>query len=157
MVDNPEQVAELVQALKAKRIEFAVFDVFNVLHAADENDNTEMRAILRQLSSIQAQVGCGIGVVHHLNKAENGSLTQRIRGASAIAGWAEWLIGITMADEESKTRKIEFELKAAQPPDPIHYRIDSGHNSGTCRLLKSEHEPPIRQKGQSKALELMRR
>lgn len=52
-------------------------------------------------------------------------MTQRLRGSSAIAGWAEWLIGISMADEETKTRRMEFELKAAQPPDPIFYRIDS--------------------------------
>ena len=95
-----------------------------VLHAADENDNPEMRGILRQLSTIQAEIGCGIGVVHHYNKADQGSMTQRLRGSSAIAGWAEWLIGISMADEETKTRRMELELKAAQPPDPIYYRIE---------------------------------
>ena len=116
MLDNEEQVSELMDALKQRQIEFAIFDVFNVLHAADENDNTEMRRVLRQLSKIQAEVGCAIGVVHHFNKAEQGSMTQRLRGSSAIAGWAEWLIGISMADEEQKIRRMEFELKAAQPP-----------------------------------------
>ena len=52
-------------------------------------------------------------------------MTQRLRGSSAIAGWAEWLTGISMADQDTKTRRMEFELKAAQPPDPIHYRIES--------------------------------
>ena len=52
-------------------------------------------------------------------------MTQRLRGSSAIAGWAEWLIGISMADQDTKTRCMEFELKAAQPQDPIHYRIES--------------------------------
>jgi hypothetical protein len=125
MLDNSEQMAELLAALKIVRPRFAIFDVFNVLHAADENDNQEMRAVLRQLSAIQAEIGCGIGVVHHFNKADQGSMTQRMRGSSAIAGWAEWLIGISMADEETKTRRMEFELKASQPPDPIYYRIDS--------------------------------
>jgi hypothetical protein len=157
MVDNPQQVAGLVHALKARQIEFAVFDVFNVLHAADENDNTQMRAILRQLSSIQAQVGCSIGVVHHFNKAENGGLTQRMRGASSIAGWAEWLIGITMADEETKVRRMEFELKAAQPPEPIHYRIESKSESGVCRLVRTEFERPTRQTGSARAMELISR
>jgi AAA domain/DnaB-like helicase N terminal domain len=138
MLDNSEQMAELLAALKIVRPRFAIFDVFNVLHAADENDNQEMRAVLRQLSAIQAEIGCGIGVVHHFNKADQGSMTQRMRGSSAIAGWAEWLIGISMADEETKTRRMEFELKASQPPDPIYYRIES--TEGMSKLSLSE--PP---------------
>jgi len=157
MLDNPGQVAELISEFKERQIEFAVFDVFNVLHASDENDNTQMRAILRQLTRIQTQTGCSIGVVHHFNKAEIGGLTQRMRGASAIAGWAEWLIGITMANEETKTRRMEFELKAAQPPDPIHYRIDSDIDSdaGGVRLVRTPFEGRPTTAGSSRAARLM--
>jgi putative DNA primase/helicase len=87
LLDNPEHVSELVEAFKERQIEFAVFDVFNVMHGADENDNTQMRAVLRQLSAIQTRAGCGIGVVHHFNKAENGSMTQRLRGAFGNLVW----------------------------------------------------------------------
>jgi RecA-family ATPase len=125
MLDNREQMAHLMAELRALQPCFAIFDVFNVLHAANENDNQEMRTVLRQLSLIQSKIGCGIGVVHHYNKAGEGSMTQRLRGSSAIAGWAEWLIGISMADEEARTRRMEFELKAAEPPEPIHFRIES--------------------------------
>ena len=138
MLDNSVQMAELLEALRQVRPRFVIFDVFNVLHCADENDAQEMRGVLRQLSTIQAEIGCGIGVVHHYNKADQGSMTQRLRGSSAIAGWAEWLIGISMADEETKTRRMEFELKAAQPSDPIYYRIES--TEGASKLALSE--PP---------------
>lgn len=139
MLDNAQQMAELLEALRQVRPQFAIFDVFNVLHCADENDAQEMRAVLRQLSTIQAEIGCGIGVVHHYNKGE-GSMTQRLRGSSAIAGWAEWLVGISMANanEETKIRRMEFELKAAQPPDPIYYQIES--TEGATKL--SRLEPP---------------
>jgi len=73
MLDNPEQMQQLVASLQRRGIEFAIFDVFNVMHAADENDNTEMRGILRELSRIQAETGCGIGVVHHYSKSETGN------------------------------------------------------------------------------------
>jgi RecA-family ATPase len=141
MLDNPEQMAELLAALKLIRLRFAIFDGFNVWHAADENDNQEMRTVLRQLSTIQAEIGCGIGVVHHYNKTDQGSMTQRMRGSSAIAGWAEWLIGISMVDEETKTRRMEFELKADQPPDPIFYRIESsGESAKLARVAYQHHE-----------------
>lgn len=137
MLDQPDQVAELVASLRDREVEFAVFDVFNVMHAADENDNTEMRAVLRHLSQIQAETKCNIGVVHHFNKAESGSMTQRLRGASAIAGWAEWLIGISIVDDATKLRRMDFELKAAQPPDFITYKIISDDANGVASLART--------------------
>jgi hypothetical protein len=137
MLDNGEHWEELVEALQRRAIEFAIFDVFNVMHAADENDNTEMRQVLNKLSAIQAAAKCSIGVVHHFNKMEDRSMTQRLRGAGAIAGWAEWLIGIFVQDEEQKIRRMEFELKAACPPDPIFYRVQTG-DDGAIRLERTE-------------------
>jgi AAA domain-containing protein/DnaB helicase-like protein len=154
MLDNHAQMAELMTALRTLRPQFAIFDVFNVLHAADENDNQEMRAVLRRLSAIQAEIGCGIGVVHHYNKNDQGSITQRLRGSSAIAGWAEWLIGISMADEETKLRRMEFELKAAQPPDPVYYRIESTAAATRLELASSATRPSRRREG-SEAARLM--
>jgi putative DNA primase/helicase len=132
MLDEPEQMTELLSALKVFKPQFLIFDVFNVLHSADENDNQEMRKVLRQLSNIQTEIGCNIGVIHHYNKADSGSMVQRMRGSSAIAGWAQWLIGISIADEGAtiedepmkvKIRKMEFESKQAEPPESFHWRI----------------------------------
>ena len=153
MLDNSEQLAELLEALKTLEAEFCIFDVFNVLHTADENDAQEMRAVLRQLSRIQAEAGCACAVVHHWNKSDQGSMTQRLRGSSAIAGWAEWLIGISMADEETKTRRMEFELKAAQPPDPVYYRIDN--EPGSATLARVEPPTESRKREGSTAARLM--
>jgi len=133
-LDNPELWQAIVDSLIGRRIEFAIFDVFNVMHLADENDNTEMRAVLQKLTELQAAVGCGIGVVHHLNKGD-GSLTKRLRGASAIAGWAEWLIAVRMADEDTKVRHMQFELKAAESPDDLHYHIDTEEEGSRIRRV----------------------
>jgi RecA-family ATPase len=123
-----------MDAMRTFKPEFCIFDVFNVLHTADENDNSEMREVLRQLSRIQAELKCGIGVIHHFNKMETGSMTQRMRGASAIAGWCEWVIALSMADERTKTRKMEFELKAAEPPEPIQFRVVTTSDTTTLEL-----------------------
>jgi hypothetical protein len=48
-----------------------------------------------------------------------------------------------MADEETKTRRMEFELKAAQPPDPIHYRIES--QGETAELVRVD-APSVRER-----------
>lgn len=153
MLDQPEQMQELLVAMRQVRPQFAIFDVFNVLHAKDENDNQEMRSVLRQFTRIQAEIGCGIAVVHHYNKNDQGSLTQRLRGSSAIAGWAEFLIGISMANEDSRTRRMEFECKAACPPEPIYFSIDS-KNGGT-RLQVVELPARVHRREGGEAASLM--
>jgi hypothetical protein len=134
MLDNPGDVRAIIEELKHHRAEFAIFDVFNVLHGKDENDNQEMRQVLQQLSRIQTDSKCAIGLVHHFNKLDSGSWTQRLRGSSAIAGWVEWLMGVTFADEATKTRKVEFELKAGNPPDAVYYNIESDEVDKTARI-----------------------
>jgi hypothetical protein len=154
MLDNPEQMGELLAALRQFRPELVIVDVFNVVHSADENDNQAMRGVLRELSAIQAEIGCSIAVVHHYNKNELvTSMTQRMRGSSAIAGWAEWLIGISMADEESKLRRMDFETKAATPPAPLHFRIVD--NGSTVRMEVVEPTAASRSRGSSAAEQLM--
>ena len=123
MLDNESELNELIVALRDRQIEIAFLDVFNVMHTANENDNTEMRSVLAKAKRIQVEAGCAIGIVHHFNKAEIGSITARLRGSSAISGFAEWIVGIAMQDEEKKIRKVEFEIKADEAPMPRFYTI----------------------------------
>jgi RecA-family ATPase len=93
MLDDNGQVEQVIKQLRSHRAEFAIFDVLNVVHSKDENDNSEMRQVLSRLTHIQQKAKCGIGVVHHFKKGGEGSWTERLRGSSAISGWVEWLFG----------------------------------------------------------------
>jgi RecA-family ATPase len=127
-LDVPEQLSEMMVALKQFQPEVVILDVLNVLHSGEENDNTEMRKILDHAQLMSEETKAGVCVLHHFNKDQkNGRLTQRIRGASAIAGWAEYVIGIHRQSEESEDslRWAEFELKASSSPTKIHFRIQS--------------------------------
>jgi hypothetical protein len=93
-------------------------------------------------------------LVHHFGKAEQGSLIKRIRGSSAISGWVEWAIGISVADQEMGVRKMEFETKADQPPAPVYYRIVAEKDSGLARLTRTDYAQVSKPKGKT-AAELM--
>jgi hypothetical protein len=153
-LDIDELHREMIDELKTKRIQFAIFDVFNVLHSSDENDNQEMRGILQKLNEIQKEVGCQIGMVHHFNKADQSSMIKRIRGSGAISGWVEWAIGISVVDAELGVRRMEFETKAGQPPPPIHYRIVAEKESAVAELVRTDFEPPRKHNG-GRAAEFM--
>jgi hypothetical protein len=148
-LDETELFTPMIAELKAVQPEFVILDVFNILHGADENDNTEMRTILERLNQLQREVGCAIGVVHHFNKTAEGSLTQRLRGAGSIAGWAEWLIGVEAADEH--IRKLQFELKAAQPPEALHYRVSGEDYDNWKRIERTDWVLPEKSAKRSRA------
>ena len=133
-LDEPGFLSPMIAELKAVQPEFVILDVFNILHGSDENDNTEMRKVLEELNRLHREVGCG--VVHHFNKTVEGSLTQRLRGAGAIAGWAEWLIGVEAEDEH--VRKMQFEIKAAQPPEPLYFRISGEDYANWKRIERTD-------------------
>lgn len=156
MLDDNAQLSELMAAMEQFKPELAIFDVFNVMHAADENDNSQMRNVVRQLSLVQAKIGCAIAVIHHYNKHGEGSITKRLRGASAIAGWCEWLIGISWADEGAKIRKMEFELKAAESPDPFCYRINSDDSKSVLERCDPPTKPENRRKRTSDVISMER-
>lgn len=122
-------VLEIIEAIKERGIEVAFFDVFRRLWDGDENDNQEVAKVLAVLTRIQTEANCAVALVHHLKK-EQGHIFDRIRGASAIYGWREWAIGISIENPEEedhtkRVRKLWFDTKADAAALPIHYQIDS--------------------------------
>jgi hypothetical protein len=142
MLDDDEQLASLIRAMQEKQTEFCILDVLNVLHDADENDNSEMRRILTRVNQIRKEVGCQICLVHHSVKDwdDNKTLSQLARGSSAIAGFAEFIIGIRMVDEATQTRQMKFETKSSQPLPSLYWKI---RDMATGVVLdRVEYEPP---------------
>ncbi len=89
--------------------------------------------MLASLTRIQREANCQVALVHHLNKQAEGSIFNRIRGASTIHGWAEWSIGITgqVDDQENgdEVREVEFETKAGRPHPNILWKPLDGVDS----------------------------
>lgn len=133
---NDADFIPLVEDFKANRCQIVFFDVFNRIHRLDENDNTEMARITARLTQFSTEVGCQVGLVHHLNKDyANGKIFNRLRGAGALHGWMEWGMAITVVNprEESAdkiVRRIEFESKEGIT-DPLYFRIVDGEST-TC-------------------------
>jgi AAA domain len=142
LISDEGQLAALIAELQMEKVEFCIFDVFRRIHLADENDNTEMAAVLENLTRVQTEVGCAVGLVHHLSKDVTGSIFRRIRGASATHGWTEWAVGASIANPEAEPkywkRRLEFETKAAAASEARYFQV-----SGEGEALRLEKtEPP---------------
>ncbi|MCU1248693.1 MAG: ATPase [Edaphobacter sp.] len=120
-VTTDEHLQQLIDELKVFRVELVVLDVFRSLHDSEENDNTEVQQVLQRINRIQNECECAVALVHHINKVSSDNIFKGLRGASAIHGWMEWGIGISVTnpDEEDKSsyvRKLEFENKEGTAP-----------------------------------------
>lgn len=151
MLDDDEQLAELIREMKAKRIEFAILDVLNVLHGADENDNTEMRRVLMRVNQIRKEVGCEVCIIHHSVKDDDGNktLSQLARGSSAISGFAEFIIGVRMIDEATQTRQMRFETKSAEPLHSFFWKIRDHPLTGAVTIERAVWEGAVKKAARS--------
>ena len=159
MLDEEEWVLKAIADMKKLGTEFFILDVLNKMHAADENDNTEMRQIMDRVEFMSRESGAQWCIVHHYSKrggdGEEGKLTEMMRGASAIAGAAEWLAGMFLIEEHYRdpnigkdvdTRLVRFDTKSAQSPRPIYYAIDDRKEDGLAMVTLQGYEPPSKSK-----------
>jgi hypothetical protein len=151
MLDEEEWVLQAIRDMKSLGTEFFILDVLNKCHGADENDNTEMRQIMDRVEYMATETKAQWCIVHHYNKSrvgaasEEATLTEMMRGASAIAGSAEWLVGFLLADEEKHIRQAKFDTKSSLPPQSFYWKINSAHEDVEgISLGRVEYEPPAR-------------
>lgn len=136
-VTNPEHMDALIAEIKKFDCELCILDVFRSVHESEENDNDEMPNVLAKVNRIQNECSCAVMLVHHLNKSTPENIFKGLRGASAIHGWMEWGIGISVTNPEEEDkhnwiRKLEFENKEGIC-SPIFTKI-SGENPEIVRI-----------------------
>ena len=142
LLNDESQVQQLISAIQQQELQIIFLDVFSVLHTCDEDKAKEMAPVLENCRRIQREAGCCVGLVHHFNKRDDGSVTKRMRGTSAFGGFAEWVIGVEAPgmvkaklsdgkEHEEKGRRVSFEkVKADRETEPINFVIDSTLKDG---------------------------
>jgi len=149
-LDNPPDLRLLINNLKRLKCEFAIFDVLNVLHTKDENDNSEMRKVMSSVDLIRNEVGCQVMILHHAKQAarENNDIVDASRGASAVQGFAEFKWRIKTEDEDEGLRSIRFKVKSGFAHKPIFFKIIDQPNGG---VTLERQEPPQKEAKKKRA------
>ena len=117
-IENESDMAEIIRWTKKEEIEFVIFDVLNLLHAADENSNTQMTQVMKRFDQIRSETGADIAVIHH-DKKDSLTGNKKPRGASAIDSWWEWKVAVSPHPEEEQVKEIYFGSKAARANAPV--------------------------------------
>lgn len=139
-LDDTKWMAKLRVELESFRPAVVVLDVFNKLHLKDENNQSEISAILHDLGSLTREFGAAFLIVHHYRKSggvgQSSRGNQMLRGTSALAGYAECSLylrkgkgkGVIVCDPESKD---------APELETFEIRMEDTSNDGT-RLVAAE-------------------
>jgi hypothetical protein len=143
LLTDSSALRTLIANLKARQVEFLILDVLGVLHEGDENEVKEMRAVLRCVERLVGEVGCQACIVHHARKGcEWGdTLSNWARGSSVIAGFAEFLMGCMVADQEQGIIHTKFDSKADRSIDPFYWQIQNFPERKALELNRVDYTP----------------
>lgn len=155
-IDRPEHVERLRATLAQRRPRLLILDPYVRLQAADENNATEVAAILATLRELSRTFSLALLLVHHARKSPGNSAGQALRGSSDFHAWGDSNLYLRRrADDLFLT--IEHRAAAAPPPlaltlalDPLRLDIrhaDSRPPADTAleqRVLAALHDGPRR-------------
>lgn len=127
---NDNDFALISMAIEDKRPDLVIFDPVINFSSADENDNGEVRTLLRRIDMLGEKFGCAMALVHHTRKNVAAGDFEGVRGASAFRGWFD--TGV-MLSGEGMTQMIAFQVRNTEPlpPSGIYFDVEQGTYSLT--------------------------
>jgi hypothetical protein len=157
-LDNLLWLEMLRQEIVAFKAEVIILDVFNRLHGSDENKQSEMTAILNNLTRLTNDYGCAFVIVHHNRKQQQGDearANQKIRGSGVLAGWSECSLYLRRSKDKD-TIIVTPESKDAPEMDDFTIILTDTDNGGMF-LQVGDAEPVSRMsKADTEAMEAVR-
>lgn len=111
----------------------AIDPLANIYDQESESDNAQMmRFLTTRVERIRQAVNplAAIVMAHHATKAKAEDMARDpftcIRGAGSLRGYYDSAIVVFRKNEESKTRRMHFELRSSESPDPVEVELVGG-------------------------------
>lgn len=111
----------LSKLLEENKITCLFVDTFIRTNTLNENDNSQMGALLVAFEGIAKDADCGVVLIHHISKGSGGKNSNNkyaARGASAITDNARSVLLLEKSDELIKISHTKHNYSA---PHPIQY------------------------------------
>ena len=111
----------------------AIDPLQNVLDVENENDNAQiMRFLTQRLEAVRQRVNPDAAIIlaHHTKKMTAEDMGKdafiALRGASALRGYYDSCIVIHKASDEGEERRVHFELRSGEAPEPMAVEMVDG-------------------------------
>jgi len=121
-----------------KGFSLIVFDTLSALTRANQNDNSDMEIIFRNLRLISEATNAGILLLHHNGYQSDHNDGERWRGASAQIGALDNWFQINTTTESS-SGKIDFKVKRFRGMTPESFRYKMSITEDSAKLEYEGH------------------
>jgi len=136
-LDTPTDRLRLSDTVQQLRPILLILDPLIRLHRVDENDATQIAALLSYLRELQRQFQLAVMLVHHARKDSHSSRPgQALRGSSELHGWGD--SNLYMRRKGSQLT-LSTEHRAAQGRD--HIPLQLSQSGPALALTVLEHLP----------------
>ncbi|MBE0543720.1 MAG: AAA family ATPase [Verrucomicrobia bacterium] len=141
-LDRASDRESLWQTVQQQRPVLLILDPLIRLHRVDENDATQIAALLSYLRELQRQFQLAVLLVHHARKDSNGSRPgQALRGSSELHGWGD--SNLYMRRKGSQLT-LSTEHRAAPSRDHIPLQLTESGSVVALRVVElSPAEPQV--------------
>jgi len=127
VVTQAPALDDLIERLRAERVELLILDPMARLHGTDENANATGTAVVNAAERIAREIGCTVIVLHHTGKsAANRDDQYAARGASGLADAARVVLRLrTLHDKEFESlANVEHDDRAHDFLKLIHAKCN---------------------------------
>lgn len=119
-IDRAEDLARLHATVERRRPKLLVLDPYVRLQRVDENNSTEVSAILGSLRDLSREFNLAIVLVHHARKGPAELSGQGLRGSSDFHAWGDSNLYLGRRGEDLV---LSVEHRAAASPPPLLLRL----------------------------------
>jgi hypothetical protein len=132
-LDTESDRQRLAQTVQQQRPVLLILDPLIRLHRVDENDATQVAALLSYLRELQRQFQLAVLVVHHARKDSQASRPgQALRGSSELHGWGD--SNLYMRRKGSQLT-LSTEHRAAPSQDHIPLQLTEADSVVALRVV----------------------
>ena len=141
-LDTPTDRWRLADTVREHRPVLLILDPLIRLHRLDENDATQIAALLSYLRELQRQFQLAVMLVHHARKDSHSSRPgQALRGSSELHGWGDSNLYLR---RKGSHLTLSTEHRAAPSRDHIPLQLtESGSAVSLAVVQRTEPQPDI--------------
>jgi len=139
-LDTPADRLRLCHTVQQQRPILLILDPLIRLHRVDENDATQIAALLSYLRELQRQFQLAVLLVHHARKDSHSSRPgQALRGSSELHGWGDSNLYLR---RKGSHLTLSTEHRAAPSRDHIPLQLIESGSALALRVVEPTHIQP---------------
>jgi AAA domain len=139
-LDTPKDRLRLTDTVRQHRPILLILDPLIRLHRLDENDATQIAALLSYLRELQRQFHLAVMLVHHARKDSHSTRPgQALRGSSELHGWGDSNLYLR---RKGSQLTLSTEHRAAPSRDHIPLQLTEAGSTVSLAVVQSGEVQP---------------